>query len=61
MFTCSDFVKSLFPFIYWTFVFPGILVTSLRAADLVKARDALEHPYFSDLEKGQFRYPGHYY
>lgn len=30
-------------------------------AKRVSARDALEHPYFSDLEKGQFRYPGHYY
>jgi len=30
-------------------------------AKRVSARDALEHPYFGDLEKGQFRYPGHYY
>ena len=29
-------------------------------AKRISARDALEHPYFSDLEKGQFRYPGHY-
>lgn len=45
--TGSDPVKLLLTFILWTFIFPGFFVASLRAADLVKARDALEHDDYS--------------